>query len=187
MLIPIAPFLDSSFLLVGKRLEPVAIVQRSPQASEVEARKFVQGFYDWYTKVALESTQRSWDVAIRVRASTFTPELLKWLKVEARDGTRDGFIEGFDVDMFCYSQDPWPRYVAREVKYRAGSLLVYVHGVDGKKVRSEWDVAAKVSKASGQWRIQNLLYPGDVNLLDSLATFRAERAKRDRRKQGGGV
>jgi len=164
-------------LLLGLGLLSSAVTQR-PAAEDLAVLKFVQGFYDWYTPVALGEHSVPADVlALKSRRSDFTVKLARALAAdEAAQAKASGEIVGLDFDPFLNSQDPDKRYQVGKIMHTGQRFLVEIHGVvDGKAVAKP-EVVADVVRVGGKYRFENFLYPENGgNLLSVLKTLAAER------------
>ena len=147
--------------------------------SETEsARKFVQGFYDWYTPRVLSGKGGAgWDLVHTSKKSAFTPALLNALSedLKASKKVKDEIV-GLDFDPFLSSQDPVSHYSVTKVEKRGQAYLASVNGMTGGKPSAKADVIARVEKVKGTWRFTNFMYPSGENLLGVLAKLKKDRA-----------
>jgi hypothetical protein len=187
----ITTLLAATLLLQSKTPPKIALTK-----DEVSARRFVQGFYDWY----LATDERRQEdrsrgnanvqkqipypddamdyVSVMTKPEMFTKELRLAL-VEDRDAQKkeSDFIVGLDFDPFLNSQDPYTRYVVGKVEHKGHSWLAAVHGVvDGKKNAAP-DVTAKLEKIKEKWRFTNFIYAQGSNLLGILKELKNDRRK----------
>jgi len=139
----------------------------------VSPRDFVQGFYTWYTSAKVQkSPGRAWDVAVKERSSSFSPDVVRQLRADslAQDKS-SGDIVGLDFDPFLYSQDPAQRYVVSGVTAKGAGWLVDVDA--GKKSA----VVAEIVPAGDGWQFINFHYGDGQDLIAVLKTLREDREK----------
>jgi Protein of unknown function (DUF3828) len=155
------------------------VVANDTNAHSDSARRFVQNFYIWYVP-AVQVTQFAppWKIALVEREDTFDHELALVLKDDIR-GQEDvtGEIVGVDFDPFLYSQDPCERYEVGSVSARQGKYFIDVHGVCSGVRNGLPDVVAEVAEQGGRWRIVNLHYAKDKNLVSILRLLHDARSK----------
>ncbi len=151
--------------------------------NEQSCRDFVQEFYNWYLPVALKGHNLpSSVIALRAKPSLFDVKLANALRGDAEAQRRvSAEIVGIDFDPFLGSQDPGPRYLAREGVVKDGKCMAPVDVVARGKP-PERTVLAETALREGRWIFVNFHYrepsvskPDD--LLNILAKLRAERKK----------
>ena len=158
-------------------LIPFTGMAAAPSETE-SARKFVQGFYDWYTPHALShKSGAAWDLGHTSKKSAFAPALLSALNedLKASKKVKDEIV-GLDFDPFLSSQDPVSHYSVTKVEKRGQAYLASVNGMTGGKPSAKADVIARVEKVKGTWRFTNFMYPSGENLLGVLAKLKKDRA-----------
>jgi hypothetical protein len=146
--------------------------QRAPARSEARsARRFVQGFYDWYTKesnrVEGKLDVRTDIVALKKRPTDFTPTLRRALLADRQTELRHpGQFESLDFDPFFNGQDLASKCSVIDVKREGKHWLIRVKCYyPGTKSTSE--ASAEVEKGGRTWHFANFLYESD-NLLHIL-------------------
>jgi hypothetical protein len=153
------------------------------KAESSACRKFVQEFYDWYLPLAHKSArQPAWYLALQRKPETFSPDLLKALKIDSEASARaKGELVGLDFDPFVGSQDPADHYQARGVSWQGDRCSVEVwpaSPTDAAAKPAKPDAVAEVVLAGGHWEFQNFRYPeSGSNLVSVLAELKAERRK----------
>lgn len=142
-------------------------------------KKFVQGFYDWYVpKVVSSNSGPAWNVAIKVKAGCFSPELEHKLREDSKAQAKDeGEIVGLDFDPFLNGQDTGRHYSVGKVVLKGGNYLAEVHRVVSGKPEEKLTVTAEVTGENGQWYFVNFLYPNGHNLLGVLKALKDDRDK----------
>ena len=164
--------LIASLILIQSR---VAKVQHFP--SEVASvRRFVQGFYDWYTPIVLRMGVDPELLALKKKGLTFSPELRKALWEDWTAQSKEpGFIVGLEFDPFTNSQDPNNRYVVGKIAKKGRTWLVEVHGVPTKKEPEVSKLTAQVQRDQRGLVFTNFYYEGSDNLLSTLAALKRDR------------
>ncbi len=149
-------------------------------AESGSVRRFVQGFYDWYTPKAFGSGDAEL-AALKTKSEMFTPELRRALLEDWKASSENADeIVGLDFDPFLNSQDPYTKYLAEKVEKKGASWLVSVYGSSKEGKSAVADVIAKVEKTKGKygWRFTNFIYDKSSNLLGVLREFKKEREKK---------
>lgn len=171
---------------LDQRAHPV----RSQHASTAEVasvRRFVQGFYDWYTPLVLRLDVDSELVALKKKGNVFTPELRNALWEDWTAQSKEpGFIVGLEFDPFTNSQDPNNRYVVGKIAPKGNAWLVGVHGVPTKKEPYVSKLTAHVQKGPRGWVFANFYYEGADNLLAILAGLKKDRRENPAKTPGRG-
>lgn len=148
-------------------------------------REVAQSFYDWYVPMALKEKEMSYsDVAMRDKASLFSPELIRALNEDsqAQKKTEDEIV-GLDFDPFLNTQDLAQHYVLRNVTAKGDQCMVDVHSVESGRTSSKADVVAELALKDGKWIFVNFHYgksqwSADENLIDILRKLREDREQR---------
>jgi hypothetical protein len=126
--------------------------------TEASCRAFVQGFYDWYLKA---TQNKSFDVAIKSRKSSFSPVLVAELRADLEASSKEpNEIVGLDFDPVLNSQDPAEKYVAKKVTRTKNTFRVEVFG---KGVGGDDRLPAVVPMLEyrrDHWVFTNFIYPG---------------------------
>lgn len=148
-------------------------------------RKFVQEFYNWYSKRSEKGMGISG--AIQARRSTFSPELLRRLREDAAAAAKHpNEIVGLDFDPVLNGQDFAKKYVVGKVTRKGGSYFVEVFGIwDGKKSEIP-DVKPELVWINGRWRFENFHYQRDTKKPNEDTLLSVLRQLRDERKRSGG-
>jgi len=167
-----------AFLIV---IVPPASVSADPAGTFVlsPSQKFVQDFYDWYVpKAQGDNNGAPWMIALKEKSSAFDPKLAAALTEDnAAQAKVDDDIAGLDFDPFLNSQDPGERYVVGAAKWKGNMLQVDVYSIASGKKSDKPDVVDDLVKTQGHWQFVNFEYPGEGDLLSTLATLKADREK----------
>ncbi len=152
----------------------------SDQEIRASCRAFVQEFYNWYVPIALkDSTEPSSNVALRQRAASFEPELLRLLQEDAAANAGDDEIVGLDFDPFLSSQDPSHRFVVEEVVQKEGRCFAEVRGIQAGKKQEK--VVAELVWKDGHWLFADFHYPPNGDLLAGLESAHKERSEQPKK------
>jgi hypothetical protein len=151
---------------------------QSASAAEVASvRRFVQGFYDWYTPKLFNEKVDAELLALKSKSTMFTPELKRALLEDwdASSKNKDEIV-GLDFDPFLDSQDPDRHYTARQVEPKGKTWLVSVFGsTSSHEKTTRADVIAQVEKTKHGWRFTNFVYGKEDDLLKTLRELKKER------------
>lgn len=155
-----------------------------PSEPAKTCRQVAQGFYDWYVPMALkEKEMSSSDVAMRDKASLFSPELVRALSEDsqAQRKTEDEIV-GLDFDPFLNTQDLSEHYVLRNVTAKGDKCMAEVHSVESGRTSPKPDVVAELALKDGKWVFVNFHYgksqwSADENLVDILRKLREDRER----------
>ena len=115
-------------------------------------RQFVEGFYRWYLPIILNpQTSIASDVALKYKASAFSPELLRLLKADsaAQAGCED--LIGLDFDPFLYTQDSEGHYEVGKITQTGQSYRAEIYGVRSGVRFDKPSVIAEFTVKSGHW------------------------------------
>jgi len=174
------------FLLLALPCSPLA-QEKSSQDIQKSCRDFVQKFYDWYVpKTQKLSAERTWDLALKYRRSSFSAELVRRLSEDSDAQAKvAGEIVGLDFDPFLNSQDPDEHFVVGKVRTSGDSCRAEVHGVRSGKRSEEPDVVVELALKHGRWLFVNFHYekaenPARENLLSLLKSLRENRQREPR-------
>jgi hypothetical protein len=139
-------------------------------AGKKTPRHFVQEFYDWYTPVAQrENAVRGWEIALKVRRSAFSHELVTELKEDLEVQSNCKETVGIDFDPFLNSQDPAQHYEVAEIRQDGRVYRAEVYGVQSGERGKKPDVIAEFTEKAGHFNFVNFHYPeADTNLLAIL-------------------
>ncbi|HEY5063070.1 MAG TPA: hypothetical protein VII52_16135 [Gemmatimonadaceae bacterium] len=146
--------------------------------STAAMRQFVQGFYDWYTPIALADNHFPADWRVLSSAPSY---LDAGLASALRADSVASLIvpdqrETLNFDPFLASQDPCPRYEVTDVRSAPRGYRVRVRPICADP---RWQTATPVVVVipdAGHWKIANVFYEND-DLRSMLCQF----AKGDRR------
>ena len=151
-------------------------VKPKETGTAAEVKRFVQGFYDWYTPRALKGDAET--LALKTKADMFSPELRRALNEDRIASSKvPDEIVGLDFDPFLASQDPYPVYTVRKIEHKVSSWLASVYGSSPGEKATDVAVVAKVEKGKHGWRFTNFLYGKDGDLLGVLHTLKKDREK----------
>jgi hypothetical protein len=155
-------------------LSTLAVGQTSAPAS---LRDFVQGFYDWYTPIALKDhSGPAWEIALRQRSSAFAPALRQALQQDLQiQAHAEGEIVGIDFDPFLASQDPCEQYKAGESIVKGNSYWVKIYAICNGTRRQSPAVVAEVIRDGNAWRFINFHDPLGGDLLTTLKKLKTSR------------
>ncbi len=187
----LAYFSLALLVILTAGLVTVLVTAESAQAqSALSGKGFVQSFYTWYipemTKnVPVPSNER----ILKVRASSFSPELLAMLKEDLVESAKvPGEIVGLDFDPYTNGQETPTRYLAGKVIPKGKSYWVEVFDLsDGKKSKVP-AVIPEIKFVKGQWIFTNFHYakthiPENENLISILKALKASRLKYDQEQR----
>jgi hypothetical protein len=139
------------------------------------ARRFAQGFYDWYLPRVLHGKGDPEMEAVTLKATMFCPELRRALledrKAQSKDPTE---VVGLDFDPFLNSQDIAKSYSVGKVQHEGQKWLVSVYSSYSTKSPA---LTAQVEKGKQGWRFTNFLYGKDGNLLGVLHKLKQDRGR----------
>lgn len=142
-------------------------------AEVASARRFVQGFYDWYLPRVLKGKGDPEMEAVKSKGAMFSPELRRALLedrvAQSKDPTE---VVGLDFDPFLNSQDIAKTYKAGKVEHSGQRWLVSMYSSYSTK---EPALAAQVEKGKQGWRFTNFLYGKDGDLLGVLRKLKQDR------------
>ena len=98
----------------------VAALQAQEAKREDSVRKFAQDFYRWYVPIAAKDNKgTAFEIAIKQRPSSFSPQLLQGLRDDAEAQAKAvGEMVGLDFDPFLNSQDPSNHYVIGQINLK---------------------------------------------------------------------
>jgi hypothetical protein len=172
------------YLILGLLAAATGSLGQTSRLSEPakSCRDVAQSFYDWYVPMALkEKEMSSSDVAVRDKASLFSPELVRALNEDsqAQKKTEDEIV-GLDFDPFLNTQDLAQHYVLRNVTAKGDKCMVDVHSVESGQVSPKPDVVAELARKDGKWVFVNFHYgksqeSSDENLVAILRKLRQDR------------
>lgn len=154
-------------------------VQAQESKPEDSARAFTQDFYHWYLPLAAKETRfPAYEIAIKKRPASFTPDLLKALQEDAEAQAKiSDDIVGLDFDPFLYSQDSPKHLVVTQVNRKDDGFWVYLRHSKTAKGNSKPDVIAVVIQSNGQWCFSNFRFPDGGDLLDTLRLLKQGRQR----------
>lgn len=150
----------------------------SGRDSTAAVRQFVQGFYDWYTPIALSFPRfPAWYDVLNNADRYLDRDLAAAIRADsvAREGdpiTR----ETLNFDPFLSSQDPCGPYEVIEVRRRGDTFRVPIRPCHAKGAGPVVEVRA----VDGRWRIANVFY-GKGDLKSYLCQWAKADARTDRR------
>jgi len=127
---------------------------------QASCRSFVQGFYDWYARMAVETTSKviPLDRALEIKGNDFSVELVRQLKELSEVQTKDHEVWlGFDP--FLDTQDPAETYAVGDIEQRGHSYWVGVYEVRSGKKSEKPIVVPEVILKGGNWVFVNFHYP----------------------------
>jgi Protein of unknown function (DUF3828) len=160
----------------------VATLQAQEAKPEDSVRKFAQDFYRWYVPLAAKSNKGTpFEVAIKQRPSSFSPQLLQALRDDAEAQAKAvGETVGLDFDPFLNSQDPSNHYVIGQINLKNDGYWVDVHTSKSEKVHAKTSVIAVVNQSGGHWFFTNFRFPNDGDLLETLQSLKHDRQQSSR-------
>lgn len=163
-----------------------AVPSPAESQDEKSCRVVVQKFYDWRVSLnvdmfcsnSLKGTRASQEAinnqeeecrtasayrnAEKLRLDkVLSKKLLHYLKREEAVQANNEEDPGLDFDPYLNTQDPSPRFVVDAVHVNGTRCDAIVHGYDQGKQREE--VMPELSKAGGDWVIENFHYKIDNN------------------------
>jgi hypothetical protein len=144
--------------------------KRPPQTP----REFVQGFYNWYSPIALrDNPGPASDVALKEKRSVFSPELFRRLKEDSDAQAKCDEIVGIDLDPFLFSQDPDDHYEVGQIRQGNRTYKADVYGLRNGVRSDKPEVIAEFKFGTGHWFFVNFYSPDiGTDLLAILATPR---------------
>ena len=162
----------------------VAAQAETVSSEEQSCHQFVQGFYDWYVKMARqEHKDSSVDIAVKQKSTNFSAELKRRLKEDADASAKstDGIV-GLDFDPFLNAQDFGEKYTVGKVTKKGGHYFAEVNVTWNGKKNAKPDVKPELSNNGGIWVFENFHYektniPENENLLSVLAALKKDREK----------
>lgn len=157
------------FLLVLLSIPSLLLGQTTTTQKAFSPRQFVEGFYRWYLPIILNpQTGTASDVALKYKASAFSPELLRLLKADsaAQAGCED--LIGLDFDPFLYTQDSEGHYEVGKITQTGQSYRAEIYGVRSGVRFDKPSVIAEFTVQSGHWFFVNFIYPEGSDLLTTL-------------------
>ena len=169
--------LSLSVLLIGLFAWcPQGIAQ--VQDTQDSVRKFVQGFYDWYSVISHKNNIKLApdQIAIKEKAHLFSPQLIAALKEDYEASSRHPEeIVGLDWDPFLCSQDIDDRYVVGSIKKKGRNYFAELYGVSKGKKNPEPNVTIEVAQNNGHWIFVNFHSPHGGDLLSDLKELKKSR------------
>ncbi len=154
----------------------LALAQSSGTSVPKSARQFVQGFYDWYTPIALrDNPGPAYDIALKEKRAVFSPELARLLQEDSDAQARCAELIGIDFDPFLFSQDPAERYEVGAIRQHGRFFRADVYGIQaGNRSRSP-NVVAEFTQNGDRWTFVNFYYANpNTDLLSILKSPRAK-------------
>jgi hypothetical protein len=157
----------------------LAVAALLAQAAKPEdsVRKFAQDFYRWYIPIAATNNKGpAFDIAIKQRPSSFSPQLLQALRDDAEAQSKAvGEMVGLDFDPFLNSQDPSNHYVIGQINLKNDEYWVDIHTSKSEKAHAKTSVIAVVSQSGGHWFFTNFHFPNGGDLLETLQILKHDR------------
>ena len=133
------------------------------------SREFVESFYNWYAPLAQnEKIRRSWEKAIRLRTSAFSPSLAHMIEEDAAAQASCDELVGLDFDPFLYSQDPAERYEVGQITRSGDYFRAEIYRVERGRRSDKPDLTAAFLHKEGRWFFVNFYYPGAADLVSQL-------------------
>ena len=140
-------------------------------STDRSCRSFVQHFYNWYVPLALsDKVLRAWDVAVRNKPQTFTPQLAQLIRRDTEAQRKASEIVGLDFDPFLNSQDPSERFVVESVVMKGAGCWVKVRGIS--KRQAQETVVPEVACTNGRCQFVNFHYEYDGHPTDLLTILK---------------
>lgn len=170
----VAPLTVASF---GQPTSPLAA-----KADEGSCKAFVQEFYDWYAPIAASEKYRL-TVSLRARRSSFDPQLWQMLVADDTAQSKADEIVGLDFDPILNSQDPSPKFIAKNASVKGGRCNAAVAGIN--QGIEEEHVMPELIFTDGRWAFVNFHYQSEVagklrnsgDLVQALKDWARERAR----------
>jgi len=160
-----------AFLVLLLRVSSFAQSASKPAISPVE---FVQGFYNWYTPLALEDKNPpTWSSALKIKAKEFAPPLLRLLREDATAQSKCRELISLDFDPFLNTQEPADHYEAAAISRKGSTYAADVYSVRFGKRSDKPDVVVEFVQGGAGYHFTNFLYPADGT--DLLAILRSPR------------
>ena len=148
---------------------PAAAYIPEAAAAQIQSPQgFVQGFYDWYTRQAMNSQPGFSDA---VSASTQWPmseQIVNALRADqaVKESSPDNRV-GMAFDPFFHTQDACYPYRTGKVTQTDGQTRVELFGVCKRAHPHTPDVIAAVEQVDGKWVFVDFIYPGAPGQADS--------------------
>lgn len=172
-----------SLFLILALVSPLSAQEDNAQNVQ-KCRSFVQGFYDWYVPKALRDTDvPASDLAIRIKSSSFSSELLRALREDSQAQAKArGEIVGLDFDPFLNTQDPGKRYAVGNITPKGDRYWVEVFRMSAGRKGAKPEVVPEVMLKDGRCIFVNFHYgkskrSEDENLISTLKALEANRLK----------
>jgi hypothetical protein len=129
------------------------------QPAAVSPKAFAEGFYRWYAPIAYgEDVSRAWELAVKVRKSSFSSELVQLITRDAAAQTRCSEVVGLDFDPFLSTQDPAERYELGPIIQDNQSYHVDVYPVmNGTRTKTP-SVKAEFVKQERRYFFTNFIF-----------------------------
>ncbi len=141
----------------------------------VFARGFVDNFYAWQTTLASKPVDEEY-LALTLHRERFSNALWRALKDDWLAESKSNLLVGLDFDPFFNSQVTPTHYRVGKVEPKGQNWLVHVTCTyAGTSATSS--ATAEVAKIEGKWRLANLRYDREDNLLGILGALEKEREK----------
>lgn len=150
---------------------------------EKSCGRFVQSFYDWYSKPDVKThKEHTPERAIIEKSTLFDEQLKRELKIDSDAQAKgEGDIVGLDFDPFLSTNsEPFEHYSLGKIIAKPQSYLVEVFGTTKGKKTAKPVVVAELKNKGNQWKFVNFhyeksKYPENENLLSVLKTLRESR------------
>jgi hypothetical protein len=144
---------------------------------KISVKLFVQGFYDWYTPIALKNHgDPAFGAALKRKSQSFSPELALALQEDLdAQAKANGVSVGLDGDPFLQSAWPEAHYKVGKVTSRGDRYLVNVHRYRSGKMFSDTAVIPEVTKVNGHWVFVNFHSSDGWNILEMLKSLKEKR------------
>jgi hypothetical protein len=174
----------------GARPSPeTAVMSRGLADSSDLARAFVQEFYDWYARLAVDTTRRGnpLDSVLARNAPLLGSRLAAALDEDIRTRREPGLTEParefLNFDPFLDSQDPCKPYEAMSARpWATGGYRVSVRQACGESAnRDRRPLAMHVAPEAGGWLITDVIYGDTSSIIGYLCRLAQGDDRPDRR------
>jgi hypothetical protein len=144
--------------------------QATERASD-SPREFIEDFYQWYISLINSNVRDSFDSALKLKRSSFSPELYAILKKTAETQAHCRDLVTPDFDLLLNTQEPADRYFVGTITQKEETYLAEIytvrHGVRSEKP----EFTAECAKKDGIWFFVNFRYTDGSDVISMLKRF----------------
>lgn len=150
-------------------------VPRTAQVTERASdspREFIENFYQWYISlISSKVRNRSFDSALKLKRSSFSPELYAILKntADAQAHCRD--LVTPDFDPLLNTQEPADHYFVGKITPEEETYLAEIYTVRHGEQSEKPELTAECAEKDGIWIFVNFHYPGGADAISMLKSF----------------